>query len=296
METLTKQADTAMYHAKELGRNNYQFFTEALNTKVQERLALENSLRKALEREEFMLYYQPQVDLKTGEIKGVEALIRWNSPERGLISPGVFIPIAEETGLIVPMGEWILRSACIQSLKWQQPGYPGLRMSVNISARQFREPQFIEKVAEVIKETGMNPQWLEIEITESIAMEYAEDSMEQLRRLKQLGVRIAIDDFGTGYSSMNYLRKLPIDTLKVDQSFVQDIGIDENGEAIVVTIIHLAQSLNLKVIAEGVETKNQQIFLRTNSCHEMQGYLFCKPVPPVEVEKYLYMGNSSKVK
>lgn len=296
METLTKQADTAMYHAKELGRNNYQFFTEALNMKVQERLALENSLRKALEREEFMLYYQPQVDLKTGEIKGVEALIRWNSPERGLISPGVFIPIAEETGLIVPMGEWILRSACIQSLKWRQPGYPGLRMSVNISARQFREPQFIEKVAEVIKETGMDPQWLEIEITESIAMEYAEDSMEQLRRLKQLGVRIAIDDFGTGYSSMNYLRKLPIDTLKVDQSFVQDIGIDENGEAIVVTIIHLAQSLNLKVIAEGVETENQQIFLRTNRCHEMQGYLFCKPVPPVEVEKYLHMGNSSKVK
>lgn len=293
VDTLTKQADTAMYHAKELGRNNYQFFTKALNARIEERLALENSLRKALERDEFLLYYQPQVDLKTGKMKGVEALIRWNSPERGLISPGVFIPIAEEMGLIVPMGEWILRSACIQSLKWQQLGYPALRMSVNISARQFREPYFIENVAEVIKETGMDPQWLEIEITESIAMEYAEDSMEQLHRLKQLGVRIAIDDFGTGYSSMNYLRKLPIDTLKVDQSFVQDIGIDENGEAIVVTIIHLAQSLNLKVIAEGVETENQQLFLRTNSCDEMQGYLFCKPIPPADIEKYLDMENTS---
>lgn len=295
IETLTKQADTAMYHAKELGRNNYQFFTKALNAKIQERLALENSLRKALEREEFVLYYQPQVDLQTGEVNGVEALIRWNSPERGLISPGVFIPIAEETGLIVPMGEWILRTACIQSLKWQEQGYPALRMSVNISARQFSEPQFIEKVAEVIQETGMDPQRLEIEITESIAMEYAGDSMEQLHRLKQLGVRIAIDDFGTGYSSMNYLRKLPIDTLKVDQSFVQDIGIDENGEAIVVTIIHLAQSLNLKVIAEGVETEKQQVFLRTNSCDEMQGYLFCKPMPPVEIEKYLHMKKNLNV-
>lgn len=287
IETLTKQVDTAMYHAKEMGRNNYQFFTDELNTKIQGRLALENSLHKALEREEFLLYYQPQVDLKTGQIKGLEALIRWNSPERGLVAPGVFIPVAEETGLIVPMGEWILRSACLQSLKWQRLGYPALRISVNISGRQFREPQFIEKVAEVIRETGMDPKWLEIEITESIAMEYAVDSMEQLHKLKQLGVRIAIDDFGTGYSSMNYLRKLPIDTLKVDQSFVQDIGMDDNGEAIVVAIIRLAQSLNLRVIAEGVETENQEIFLRTNGCDEMQGYLFCKPLPVEEIEKIL---------
>lgn len=286
-ETLVKQADTAMYHAKELGRNNYQFYTEDLNTKVHERLAVENSLRKALEREEFLLYYQPQVDLNSGQINGVEALLRWHSPERGLVSPGVFIPIAEETGLIVPLGEWVLRSACVQNLKWQDMGFPPRRISVNISARQFREPKFVETVAEVLKETGLDPQWLELEITESIAMEYGEDSREQLQRLKQLGVGIAIDDFGTGYSSLNYLRRLPIGTLKIDQSFVRDIGLDENGEAVVIGMIKLAKSLQLKVIAEGVETEEQKVFLKDVNCDEMQGFLFSKPLPSGEIERLL---------
>lgn len=286
-ETLLKQADTAMYHAKELGRNNYQFFTPELDAKIQEKLALGNSLRKALEREELSLHYQPQVDIQTGQIKGIEALLRWNSPAEGEVSPGVFIPIAEENGLIVPIGAWVLRSACTQNLKWQEMGYPPQSVAVNISARQFREPMFIESVAEILKETGLDPQWLKIEITESIVMENIESSIKQLKRLKALGVTIAIDDFGTGYSSLNYLRKLPIDTLKIDQSFVWDIGRDEKGEAIVLAIIQLAQNLHLTVIAEGVETEEQLLFLKYKYCDQVQGYFYSKPLPVGEVEHYL---------
>lgn len=286
-ETLLKQADTAMYYAKELGRNNYQFFTRKLDDKIQEKLALGNHLRRALEREELSLHYQPQVDIRTGRIKGLEVLLRWNSSIQGSVSPAVFIPIAEETGLIVPIGAWVLRCACDQNLKWQEMGYPPQSISVNISARQFREPMFIESIAEVLKETGLDPQWLEIEITESIAMENVESSIKQLKRLKELGVTIAIDDFGTGYSSLNYLRKLPIDTLKIDQSFVQDIGRDENGEAIVIAIIQLAHNLHLTVIAEGVETEGQLDFLKYKNCDEIQGYFYSKPRPPVEIEQYL---------
>lgn len=286
-ETLLKQADTAMYYAKEQGRNNYRFFTSMLNARIQEKAALGNLLRKALEQKEFCLYYQPQVDIHTGRIKGMEALIRWNSPIKGEVSPGVFIPIAEENGLIVPIGAWVLRSACVQNFKWQKMGYPFLPISVNISARQFREPMFIESIAEVLEETGLTPEWLEIEITESIAMENIENSRKQLNRLKELGVTVAIDDFGTGYSSLKYLRKLSIDTLKIDQSFVQDIGKNENGEAIVIAIIQLAQNLNMKVIAEGVETEAQMSFLKYKGCDEMQGYYYCKPLPAGQIEDFL---------
>ncbi|OLN31502.1 bifunctional diguanylate cyclase/phosphodiesterase [Desulfosporosinus metallidurans] len=285
LETLVKQADTAMYYAKEQGRNNYQFFTPELNSRAHERLSLENSLRRALEREEFVLYYQPQVDFESGCIVGVEALIRWNSVERGIVSPDAFISIAEETGLIVPIGEWVLRRACTQNLAWQEQGYPPWRIAVNISARQLQEPHFIELVARILQETEMDPQWLEIEITESIAMEKGESSVEMLRSIKELGVRISIDDFGTGFSSLNYLRQLPVDTLKIDQSFVRDICPDANGEAVITAIILLAQNLRLKVIAEGVETETQWSFLKDKRCDEMQGYFFSKPLPAEDLEK-----------
>ncbi len=287
LETLVKQADTAMYHAKEQGRNNYQFFTEELNARVHERLAVENQLRRALERREFLFHYQPQVDLTTGEIIGLETLIRWQSPERGLVFPGTFIPIAEETDLIVPIGELVIRNACIQNQIWQQKGYPSRRIAVNISTRQFRQLQFIERVAAILAECGLAPWWLELEITESIAMENGEASINQLRRLKELGVRIAIDDFGTGFSSLNYLRRLPIDVLKIDQSFVRDIGSDRNGEAVIAGIIQLAKKLQLEVIAEGVETEEQMAFLKAEHCDGMQGFLFSKPLPLAEVEELL---------
>ncbi|HEY8909731.1 MAG TPA: EAL domain-containing protein [Desulfosporosinus sp.] len=287
METLLKQADTAMYHAKEQGRNNCQFFTAGLNIKANERLSTENSLRKALIREEFVLHYQPQVDFESGCIVGLEALIRWNSGEQGLVSPVSFIPIAEETGLIVPIGEWVLRTACSQNMVWQEQGYPLLRMAVNISARQFREPNFIKTVADILQETGMDPKWLELEITESIAMGNGDASVEMLNRFKNLGVRISIDDFGTGFSSLNYLRRMPIDTLKIDQSFIQDISSGENGEEVVSAIIQLAKNLRLKVIAEGVETNIQKSFLKDKRCDEMQGFLFSKAVTSQEMEKLL---------
>lgn len=285
LETLVKQADTAMYYAKEQGRNNYQFFTRELNSRAHERLSLENSLRRALEREEFVLYYQPQVDFESGCIVGVEALIRWNSAERGIVSPDAFIPLAEETGLIVPIGEWVLQMACTQNLAWQKQGYSPFRIAVNISARQLQEPHFIELVSRILRETGMDPQWLELEITESIAMEKGEFSVEMLRSIKELGVRISIDDFGTGFSSLNYLRQLPVDTLKIDQSFVRDIWADANGEAVITTIILLAKNLQLKVIAEGVETETQWTFLKEKRCDEMQGYFFSKPLPGEDLEK-----------
>jgi len=285
METLVKQADTAMYHAKEQGRNNYQFFTSGLNIKANERLSTENSLRKALLRDEFVLHYQPQVDFESGCIVGLEALIRWNFGEQGMVSPASFISIAEETGLIVPIGEWVLRTACAQNMVWQEQGYPRLRMAVNISARQFGEPNFIKLVKGILQETGMDPQWLELEITESIAMKNGDASVEMLNRFKNLGVRISIDDFGTGFSSLNYLRRMPIDTLKIDQSFIRDISTGENGEEVVSAIIQLAKNLRLKVIAEGVETNKQRSFLKGKLCDEMQGFLFSKAVTSEEVEK-----------
>ncbi|MDR3586625.1 MAG: EAL domain-containing protein [Desulfosporosinus sp.] len=284
LETLVKQADTAMYYAKEQGRNNYQFFTAGLNIKANQRLSTENSLRKALARGEFVLHYQPQVDMESGCIVGLEALIRWNSAEQGIVAPLSFIPIAEETGLIVPIGEWVLRTACAQNKAWQEQGYPHLSMAVNISARQFREPNFIKLVANILKEIGMDPQWLELEITESVAMQNGEASVEMLSFFKELGIRISIDDFGTGFSSLNYLRRMPIDTLKIDQSFIRDISTGKNGEEVITAIIQLAKNLRLKVIAEGVETNSQWSFLKTKQCNEMQGFLFSKAVTSEEME------------
>ncbi|WP_053006481.1 sensor domain-containing phosphodiesterase [Desulfosporosinus acididurans] len=290
LESLVKQADTAMYYAKEQGRKNYQFFTPELNSRAQERLSLENNLRKGLEREEFVLNYQPQVDFSTGRIVGMEALIRWNSAERGIVSPDVFIPIAEETGLIVPIGEWVLRNACAQNVAWQKQGHQPWRIAVNISARQFQEANFVELLSRVLNETEMDPQWLEIEITESIAMKKGESAVNLLNRIKELGVRISIDDFGTGFSSLNYLQRLPVDTLKIDQSFVRDISEDDNGEEVITTIILLARSLHLRVIAEGVETKIQYHFLKEKQCDEMQGYFFSKPLLAEDIERKFLSG------
>lgn len=285
IDTLVKQADTAMYYAKERGRNNCQFFTPGLNIKANQRLSTENSLRKALGRKEFVLHYQPQVNLDTGSIVGMEALIRWNSAELGLVSPEAFIPIAEETGLIIPIGEWVLRTACGQNKNWQDQGYAPLRIAVNISARQFQELSFIKSVEQILRDTELDPQWLELEVTESIAMEKGETSFKMLNAFKKLGVRISIDDFGTGFSSLNYLSRMPIDTLKIDQTFIQDICTGETGKEVVTAIIQLAKNLDLKVIAEGVETDSQCSFLKGKLCDEMQGYLFSKAVPSEEAER-----------
>lgn len=287
IEKLVKHADTAMYYAKAQGRHNYQFYNKALDKDSGERLFLENSLRKALANHEFGVYYQPQVELASGQIVGLEALARWHSPERGLVPPSEFIPIAEETGLIVPLGEWVLRTACAQLRSWQLEGYPLRRVTVNLSARQFRQPDLISKIGEILEETGLDPDSLELEITESIAMESVDFTIAMLNTLRQMGIRISIDDFGTGYSSLNYLRRLPLDTIKIDKSFVQDIGLSQNGEEIVNTIIDLAKNIKLKVIAEGIETPVQLDFVRTKKCDEMQGYLFSKPVPSEQLEDML---------
>ncbi|MDF9409476.1 MAG: Cyclic di-GMP phosphodiesterase Gmr [Pelotomaculum sp. PtaB.Bin013] len=286
-ESLLKNADTAMYRAKENGKNNYQLYTPAMNAKAFERLAIENGLRRALDRNEFVVYYQPKVNINTGKIIGMEALVRWEVPERGLIPPGDFIPLAEDTGLIVPIGEWVLRTACAQNKAWQDAGYPPLRVAVNLSARQFQLQNLVEVVSRVLEETGLEPCWLELEITESVAMQNAEYTVKMLYELKDMGIQLAIDDFGTGYSSLNYLKRFPISKLKIDKSFVREIGTDQDNEAIASTVIVLGQSLKLGVVAEGVETEEQYDFLKQHQCDEMQGYLFGKPVPPEKFEEMI---------
>ncbi|WP_328812263.1 putative bifunctional diguanylate cyclase/phosphodiesterase [Paradesulfitobacterium ferrireducens] len=292
-ESLIKHADTAMNHAKKLGRNNYQFFTASLNIAANERLTLENKLRKAIEREEFVLYYQPQICLNTGKVIGTEALLRWQQPDGNVLAPGQFIPIAEETGLIVPIGEWVLRTACTQGKAWQMQGLPPHRLAVNLSARQFHQPNLVAMVSDILGETGLDPCWLTLEITESIAMDDVKYTVEILKELKQMGIRLAIDDFGTGFSSLIYLKRFPIDTLKIDKAFVGDIG-TEGGE-IVTSIILLAQNLNLKVIAEGVETREQCAFLQQHRCDEMQGYLFSRPLPAAKFELMMREGKHFRV-
>jgi len=278
-DTLLKNADTALYRAKEQGRNNYQLYTPAMNARAFERLALENSLRKALERKEFSLYYQPQIDMQTGVITGSEALIRWQHPDLGIVYPSEFIPIAEETGLIMQLGEWVLRTACAQNQAWHRAGLPPLVMAVNLSARQFQQQDLVDIVARILKETGLAPRWLEIEITEGIAMQNADYTNVLLRGLKEMGVKVALDDFGTGYSSLSYLKKFPIDTLKIDQSFVRDLTSDPNDAAIANAVIVLAHSLKLKVLAEGVETQEQEKYLREHQCDAYQGFLFSAALP-----------------
>jgi diguanylate cyclase (GGDEF)-like protein len=278
VETLIKHADIAMYRAKQTGRNNFQFYTAKMNEQALERLRLEGDLRLALERDEFILHYQPQVDLRSGRIVGMEALIRWQHPALGMVPPGRFIGLAEETGLIVPIGAWVLRTACAQIKSWQDAGLGFLRVSVNLSARQFYQRDLLESIGEVLARTGLDPQYLEIELTESMVMTDVDSAVAILRGLKALGVQMSIDDFGTGYSSLSYLKRFPIDVLKIDQSFVRDITIDPDDAAIVTSIISLAHNLRLNVIAEGVETEAQLEYLRRHGCDEIQGYYFSRPV------------------
>lgn len=285
--TLMKNSDTAMYHAKESGRNNYQFFAAQMNVVAAERLLLETNLRHALERNEFLLYYQPIVLCGSGEVVGAEALLRWQQPELGWISPAKFIPVAEDTGLIGPLGEWVFKTACLQVRRWLDAGYAMPYVAINLSTRQFRQRNLLQMIARIMSDAGVEPQHIEIEITESLLMERTEETISKLQALSDMGIRISIDDFGTGYSSLSYLKRFPIDKLKIDQSFVRDVATDPDDAAIVVAIIAMAHSLDMKVVAEGVETPEQYAFLRGHGCDECQGYYFSKPLPAQDVTKQL---------
>jgi len=277
-ETLVKNADTAMYRAKEQGRDLYQLYTPAMNATALERLALESSLRRALSQDELVLHYQPIFDVASRRVQGVEALLRWAHPELGLVAPADFIPLAEITGLILPMGPWVLRAACAQARAWQER-QPGLCVAVNLSARQFQEASLVAQVTDALADSGLDPRCLQLEITESSAMQNAQTAIQTLRELKSLGVGLSIDDFGTGYSSLSYLKRFPIDTLKIDQSFIRDIGRDPDDAAIASAIIALAHTLKLTVVAEGVETSGQLAFLAAHGCDRAQGYLLSRPFP-----------------
>jgi EAL domain-containing protein (putative c-di-GMP-specific phosphodiesterase class I) len=288
VQTLLKNADAAMYRAKSQGRNTFQFYTAEMNELAIERLNMEQSLRRAIERGELLLHYQPRVNLRTGRVDAVEALLRWQHPERGLILPDRFIAIAEETGLIVPIGEWVLRTACEQGRAWRRAGLPPIGVSVNLSARQFWGGGLVRTVTDIVADTGMS-EYLEMELTESMVMHDAENVIATLEGLKAIGVRLSVDDFGTGYSSLSYLKRLPLNALKIDGSFVRDITASggPDGGILPKAIISLAHSLHLKVIAEGVENEAQRDFLKAHHCDEMQGYFFSRPVPPQECEVFL---------
>lgn len=283
---LLKNAGIALSKAKEKGKNSFEMYTPEMDEQYVSKFTLENDLRKAIQDGEFLLLYQPQFHIATGDIVGAEALIRWRHPERGLVSPGEFIPLAEETGLIVPLSEWVIREACAQNRSWQEAGLPSIPVSVNLSVRQFLQPNLTERVASILKETDLDPKYLELEVTESMTMD-VEFSTAALMSLKRLGIRISIDDFGTGYSSLNYLKSFPVDKLKIDRSFVRDIMEDPNDAAIVRTIITMAHHLNQTVIAEGVETEEQLDYLRTYGCDEMQGFLYSPPVPSEQIRERL---------
>ena len=277
--TLIQNADTAMYQAKENGRQSYQFFEVAMNVRAVERQSIEESLRRAVERNEFVLHYQPKINLRTRAITGAEALIRWTHPTRGAVSPAQFIPIAEDCGLSLPIGDWVLREACTQARAWVDAGLPAVSMAVNVSAMQFQHEEFLKGVFDILKETGFDPHYPEVEVTESALMKRAEVTALVLQILRAGGVKVAIDDFGTGYSSLSYLRKFPLDALKIDQSFVRQITTTPEETTIVSAIISMAQSLNLRIVAEGVETAEELAFLEARECEEAQGYYFSKPVP-----------------
>jgi diguanylate cyclase (GGDEF)-like protein/PAS domain S-box-containing protein len=294
-ETLIKNADTAMYQAKENGRQSYQFFKSAMNVRAVERQSIEESLRRALERQELSVHYQPKVCLITHKIVGAEALIRWTHPSRGPVSPGEFIPVAEECGLILPIGKWVMTEACKQAREWIDSGLPFGTIAVNISAMQFRDDSFLEGVFATLRETGLDPKCLELELTEGILMKHADFAATVLKKLRARGVQVAVDDFGTGYSSLSYLRKFPIDTLKIDQSFVRQITSTPDETTIVTAIIGIGRSLNLRVVAEGVETPEELRFLRAHGCDEAQGYFFSRPVVPERFAELLKSGLSEKV-
>jgi len=289
-ETLIKNADTAMYQAKENGRQSYQFFKPAMNVRAVERQSIEESLRRALEREEFLVQYQPKVNLKTLEITGAEALIRWKHPVRGMVPPSDFIPIAEDCGLIVPIGNWVLREACKQARTWMDAGLPLATMAVNISAMEFRDEDFLDGVFRILRETGLDPAALELELTESVLMKRAESTQSILKILRGSGIQLAVDDFGTGYSSLSYLRKFPIDALKIDQSFIRQITTVPDETTIVTAVISMGRSLKLRVVAEGVETMDELTFLQAHQCEEAQGYYFSRPVLPERFAQLLKNG------
>ncbi len=294
-ETLLKNADAAMYHAKENGRNNYQFFKQDMNDRAVERQYLEGSLRQALLRQELILHYQPKVNLETGVINGAEVLIRWRHPIRGLLFPDEFVPIAEDCGLIVPIGQWVLREACRQAKVWQNAGLRTIPIAVNISAAEFRRKDFLVDLHDIFRDTGLDPRYLEIELTESVLVQDVESTMAVLHALKALGVQLAIDDFGTGYSSLSYLQKFPIDTLKIDQSFVRDI-VSANGDAIIVNaVIGMGNSLKLRVNAEGIETREQLAFLQSVHCEEGQGFYFSQAVNAETFTELLGAENAAYV-
>ena len=282
-ETLIKNADEAMYCAKDYGRDNFRFFTEDMNAQAVERLTLESSLRLALDRQELFLVYQPQMDIGTGRITGLEALLRWQHPELGLVPPDKFIRIAENSGLIMPIGEWVLSTACSQARKWQDEGLPAMPVAVNVSAVQFRQEGFRELIKRVLHETGLASEYLELELTESLLLSNADVTFSVLQELKAMGLKLAIDDFGTGYSSFSYLKHFPVSKLKIDRSFVRDVAVNPDDAAITSAIISMAKSLNLKVIAEGVENEAQMSFLRAHHCDEIQGYYFSMPLSTNEV-------------
>ena len=292
-DALLQKADVAMYNAKDAGRNTYRFFSEAMNLRAHEHMLLQKNLHQALTRGEFSLDYQPQLDLATGRVIGVEALLRWYSPELGSVQPGRFIPVAEDTGLIVPIGAWVLTEACRQAQAWRDAGLPELSVSVNLSALQFRRDNLVETVATALRASGLAPHLLELELTESMLLQNVEVTLATVRRLKVLGVRLAIDDFGTGYSSLSYLKRFTVDKLKIDQSFVRDIGTDPDDAAIVRAIIQMAKSLRLGIIAEGVETEEQLEFLRSEGCQEIQGYYFSCPLSAENLKAFMRsLGNT----
>jgi EAL domain-containing protein (putative c-di-GMP-specific phosphodiesterase class I) len=286
-DSLIEHADIAMYRAKKLGRNNFQFYSPAMNEESLERVRIEGALRNAVERKEFVLHYQPQVSLVSGRVVGMEALVRWNHPELGMVPPGRFVGVAEETGLIVEIGAWVMRAACAQNKAWQDAGLGKLRVAVNLSARQFGAAGLIDGIESVLHDTGLDPSCLEIELTESLFMSDVTPAVDLLHRMKALGIKLSIDDFGTGYSSLSYLSRFPIDVLKIDRSFVAQLTCDSSDAAIVTSIIALAHNLKLAVIAEGVETGEQLEYLRRHGCDQMQGYYFSRPLPADEFEQLL---------
>lgn len=285
--SLSKHADTAMYQAKDFGRNNFQFYHPTMSVKALEHMAFESRLRKALDQREFVLHYQPQLDIETGKITGMEALVRWQSPEFGLVMPMDFIPLAEETGLIIPIGEWVLHSACMQNKVWQNSGLKRVKTAVNVSGRQLQNSNFLLTIDSALKMSCLLPEYLDLELTESSVMHKGKHFTDMLHELKQKGIYLSIDDFGTGYSSLSNLRQFTIDKIKIDQGFIREIGHNSDASIIIKAIIVMAQSMKLKITAEGVETVEQLSFLRNEGCDQIQGYIASKPVPPAEMELLL---------